>query len=158
MGAPFTFPVAQATPYDNSDSGLVAENVKDAIDESAAQANVAVYTIPLIYNGSVSGSKFISYSNLTPNTPVIIPVNSEFILFSYSNTRSSADYTFEFRKNTTVGTPFYSVSKTNTKYFSQILPSAELFAAGDIISLKYVDNGGNSKDAVWVLGFRAIPV
>ena len=150
------FQFAQATPYDNADSGLVAENVKEAIDELSDKANVAVYTIPLIYNGSISGDTFISYSNLTPNTPIIIPVKGEFIAFSYSNTRSSADYTFEFRRNTTVGTPFFSVSKTNTQYFSQAV-TPEPFEAGDIISLKYIDDGGNSTDGVWILGFRALP-
>ena len=42
MGAPFTFPVAQSTPYDNSDSGLIGENVKEAIDETNGKAKVAV--------------------------------------------------------------------------------------------------------------------
>lgn len=156
MGAPFTFPVAQATPYDNTDSGLAAENVKDAIDEASAQASVAVFTIPLVYNGTLSADTFISYSNLTPNTPVIVPINSEFVAFTFSNSRATADYTIEFRRNTNIGTPFYSVSQTNTQFFADTLPIAELFNAGDFISVKYVDDGGNANDAVWLLGFRAL--
>lgn len=156
MGAPFTFPVAQATPYDNTDSGLAADNVKDAIDEVFQQASIAVFTIPLIYNGTLSSDTFISYSNLTPNTPIVVPVNAEFVGFTFSNSRATADYTIEFRINTNVGTPFYSVSKTNTQFFADTLPTPEVFSAGDVISVKYVDDGGNANDAVWVLGFRAI--
>jgi hypothetical protein len=156
MGAPFTFPVAQATPYDNSDSGLVAENVKDAIDELKQEANVAVFTIPLVYNGTISSDVFISYSNLTPNSPIIVPVNAAFTGFTFSNSRTGADYTIEFRKNTTTGTPFFSVSKTNTQFFAQSVPD-EIFSAGDIITVKYVDDGDNANDVVIILGFRAIP-
>lgn len=155
MSGPFTFPVAQAVPYDNDVSGIPAENVKDAIDYNNAQASVAVFTIPLIYNGTLSGDIFVSYSNLTPNSPIVIPVNAAFTGFTYSNGKTGADYTFEFRRNTTVGTPFYSISKTNTQYFAQSVPD-EIFNAGDIISLKYLDNGTNSNDGVWILAFRAL--
>ncbi len=155
MGAPFTFPVAQATPYDNSDSGLVAENVKDAIDELKEQLNVAVFTIPLVYNGTISSDTFISYSNLTPNSPIVIPVNSEFTGFTFSNSRDGADFGLEFRINTLTGTAFYSVSKNNTRFFADNNPS-QIFNAGDTITVKYLDEGGNSNDVVIVLAFRAI--
>jgi len=156
MGAPFTFQVAEAVPYDNTDSGLVSENTKDAIDEINAKANVAVFTIPLVYNGTISSDTFISYSNLTPNSPIIVPVNSEFVAFTFSNSRSGADYGLEFRINSTTNTPFYSTSKTNTQFFSETVTPPQVFNAGDIISVKYLDQGGNSNDVVIILAFRAL--
>ena len=155
MAGPFTFPVAQSTPYDNTDSGLVAENVKDAIDEIDAKSNAAVFTIPLVYNGNISSDVFISYSNLTPNTPIIIPVDATFLAFTFSNSRSNADYTLEFRINSTTNTPFYSVSKTNTQFFADTNPN-QAFSGGDIISVKYLDDGNNSNDVVITLAFRAL--
>ena len=155
MSGPFTFPVARAIPYDNSDSSSNAENVKDALDEISNIADVAIFTIPLVYNGTISSDRFISYSNLTPNSPIVVPINSEFLGFTFSNSRNGADFGLEFRINTTTGTAFYSVSKTNTRFFSDNNPS-QLFTAGDIITVKYLDQGGNSNDVVIVLTFRAI--
>ena len=157
MAGPFTYPVAVALPFDNSTNGFTAENGQEAIEEAAAIANAAVFTIPLVYNGTLSGTLFISYSNLTPNSPIIIPVNCTFVGFTYSNSAPGADYTFNFRNNVTTGTPFFTVSKTNTQFFAQTIPVPELFTAGDVLSLQYVDNGTNSNDGVWILTFKAEP-
>ena len=156
MPGPFTFPVAEALPFDNSTNGFTSENTQAAIEEVLLQANAAVYTLPLVYNGTLSSDIFISYSNLTPNSPIVVPIASLFVGFTFSNSNTTPDYTIEFRKNTTVGTPFYSVSKTSIQYFAQTLPTPQLFTAGDIISVKYVDDGQNSNDAVWTLAFRAL--
>lgn len=157
MAGPFTFPVAQAVPYDDSDGPLSAGNVKDALDQSADIANAAVFTIPLVYNGTLSGTEFVSYSNLTPNSPIIVPIDCKFVGYTFSNSNSGADYTFEFRNNTDAGAAYYSVSKTNTQFFAETLVTPETFSAGDYFSLKYIDNGTNSSDAVWILTFKAIP-
>ena len=154
---PFTFQVSDAVPFDNATNGFASENAQAAIEEVADIANAAVFTIPLVYNGTLSGTKFISYSNLTPNSPVIVPINCEFVGFTYSNSKSGADYTFNFRNNTTTGTPFFTVSKTNTQFFAQTLPTPETFTAGSEISIQYVDDGTNSNDGVWILTFKALP-
>ena len=157
MPGPFTYPVSLALPFDNSTNGFSSENAQEAIEETGEQANAAIFTIPLIYNGTVSGTKFISYSNLTPNSPIIIPINCEFVGFTYSNSSTGADYTFNFRNNSNASTPFFTVSKNNTQFFSEILITPEVFNAGDFISVQYVDNGTNSNDGVWLLTFKALP-
>lgn len=156
MAAPFTYPVAKSVPFDPSGSTLTAENTEDAIKQAAAVANAAIFPLPLIYNGSVSNGTFFSYSNLTPNAPVIIPVNSNFVGFTFSNANSNADYTLDFRKNTTVGTPFYTTSKTNTQFFQEELVTPEAFNAGDEITIEYGDDGNNANDVAIVLFFKAV--
>lgn len=148
---------AIGTPFDPSGSDLTSTNVEDAIKEAADVANAAVFTIPLIYNGTLSGTQFVSYSNLTPNSPIVIPVNSVFVGFTYSNANTGADYTMNFRNNTNAGTPFFTVSKVNTQFFAETLITPESFTAGDFISVEYVDDGTNSNDGVWVLTFKAVP-
>lgn len=157
MPGPFTYPVSESIYFNGTTEAMMADNAQDGILEAYGQANAAVYTIPLVYNGSISSDTFITYSNLTPNTPIIIPVDSLFVSFTFSNVNASADYTIEFRNNTDAGTPFYSISKVNTLNFAQELPVPEFFTAGSFISIKYVDGGDNSSDVVITISFRAAP-
>lgn len=110
------------------------------------------YAIVLQHNGTVSDGTFIGYDSLLPGntTPIVIPRDSILKDLSFSNSNSSADYTIEFRKNSTVATPFYSVSKVNTKLFTEI-DIDETFSSGDELYIKYVDDGTNASDAVIVL-------
>lgn len=144
--------------FDPTGSTLTATNTQDAIIEAGDTANAAIYPIPLIHNGGVGDGTFLSYSNLTPNAPVIIPVSSTLSGFSFSNAQASADYTLNFRKNTTTGTPFFTVSKTNTQFFIQTLPSPETFNQGDQITIEYVDDGQNANDVALLLFFKAVPL
>ena len=157
MPGPFTYPVSESIYFDGSAEAMSSDNAQDGILEAYGQASAAVYTILLVYNGTLSGTQFISYSNLTPGVPIVIPIDSFFVGFTYSNTSAAADYTMEFRNNTDAGAAFYSVSKTDTKYFAQTLPTPQLFTEGSFISVKYIDDGGNSNDGVWALVFKAAP-
>lgn len=143
--------------FDNSSNGFTATNSQAAIEEARTIADAAIFTIPLIYNGTLSGTTLITYSNLTPDSPVIIPINATFTGFTFSNAQNGADYTLNFRNNTNGGTPFYTVSKTNTRVFAETLPTPESFTAGNFISVQYVDNGTNGNDACVLLIFKAVP-
>lgn len=122
------------------------------------QADAARYTLILQHNGTVGDGTFLGYSSLIPgdDTPVIVPVDSTLIEITYSNSRSNADYTLVFRKNSTIATPFKSISKTNTQFFADTTFN-ETFNAGDEIYVEYQDNGGNSTDAALVLFFQVNP-
>lgn len=154
MPSPFTTPTADSTPFDNDTNGFESDNVQEAIEEVLELADAAIYTIPLVYNGTLSGTQFISYSNLTPDSPIVIPKKSSFVGFTFSNSRTGADYTINLRNNTTTGTPFYTTSKTNTQFFAETLATPEPFEAGDTISVQYADNGTNGSDGVWLLTFK----
>lgn len=153
--------VAESVPFDNSTNGYEADNVQGAIEEGVTSAlNTPIYTIVLQHNGTVSDGTWLGYDSLLPgnDTPIIIPRNADFTEFTFSNNNAGADYTLTFRKNSLVATPFYTISKVNTQFFQQSLPTEEPFSAGDQIYIQYGDDGSNASDAVILLGFRAEPV
>lgn len=162
-------PTADQVSFDNEPEGTPIftqsspETVQEAISAGGEKAQIALdtprYTILLQNNGTVSNNTFIGYDSLIPGdaTPVIIPVKSQFLEFTFSNANNNADYTLEFRKNTLVGTPFFSASKTNTQFFSQDGVD-EPFDAGDQIYVKYIDDGNSASDAVILLTFKSIPL
>lgn len=145
------------TFFDNSTNGFTANNVQEAIEEVEFIAAPLIVPILLTHNGTLSNNTFLGYDNLLPgdSTPVIAPITGNFTVFTWSNSRSFADFELEFRKNTTVGTPFFSWSVNNTKTASVVLPTPEPFTAGDEIYVKYVDQGFNASDAAVVLGFKS---
>jgi len=166
MAGPFTTPVAESVPFEaerNPDFNglpgpLVAENVQDAIEEvyNLSPGN-ARFTITLTHNGAVSNNTFIGYLNTIPgnNSPVILAIDCQLNEFTFTNNRSGADYTLEFRKNSTTATPFLTVSKTNTQFFAE-QGIAENFNSGDQVYVKCLDDGLNPRDVVICMYFRKI--
>jgi hypothetical protein len=133
------------------------DNVQDALDNVADLVATLVVPISLVYNGTLSNGNFIGYSNLIPGdaTPVIAPITGDFSEFTFSNNSANADFALEFRKNTTVGTPFYTWSVDNTQSAAVELVTPEPFTIGDRIYVKYIDEGTNAQDAAIVLHFKA---
>lgn len=160
--------VASEIPFDNNPNGTpvftesTPENVQEALEASGEKGQLALdtprYTILLQNNGVVSGGTFIGYDSLIPGdaTPVIIPINSQLIEFTWSNSRSTADFTLIFRRNSTTTTAFYSTSRTNAQFFAEDGVD-QIFDAGDQIYIQYQDDGGNASDAVIVLVLKALP-
>lgn len=145
-----------------STTDLTSVEVNSAINESALLADLALntprYAIPLVYNGTVGNNTFIGYSNLVPGdaTPIVIPIKSRLIEYTFSNSNASADFTIELIKNSTTNTAFNSESKINTASFVKTGLN-ELFLSGETIYIKYLDNGTNASDCVIVLFFKAVP-
>lgn len=160
---------ALETPFTNLKADLSGpiftesdpDNIQDAIEASGEKGQLALdtprYTILLQNNGTVSNNSFIGYDSLIPgdSSPVIIPIKSELIEYTFSNSKFS-DFTLEFRKNTLTGTSFFSDTRTNTQFYSENSLS-ETFNAGDEIYIKYIDNGTNASDAVILLVLKALP-
>jgi len=167
MAGPFTTPVAQSTPfepnrnpdYNGNVGALSADNVQDAIEEAYnnAPGKIARYTITLTHNGAVGNGTFFGYSNLIPGdaSPILFPFASTLTEFTFTNKKNKADYTLKFRKNSTTATPFYTVSKVNTQFFSDANVN-ETFAAGDTIFVQYQDDGANARDVGIVLFLQRV--
>lgn len=155
---------AGQTPFDGTEDTagtpvvppFTSENARDGIIEARTEAlGLPRFTLTLSYNGVISGNTFIGYLNTIPGdtTPVIFPFDCVVEEFTFSNSRSGADYTLEFRKNTTGGAAFFDISKTNTQFFSDATIS-QSFSEGDQIYIKYIDDGRNAKDVMLILYFR----
>jgi len=148
---------AENISFDNTGNGPISDDVQNAIGEVYDIAAPLVVPINLIYNGSLSNNEFIGYSNLIPgdDTPVISPITGNFVGFTFSNNRASADFALEFRKNTTGGGAFFTWSVNNTQTADVTLGSPESFNAGDQIYIKYIDEGNNARDVAIVLKFKS---
>ena len=143
------------TPTDD-----ISENtVQEAIGSGVSTAlNTPRFSIPLIYNGTVSNNEFIGYSNLLPGdaTPIVIPIDSFLEEYTFSNNKTTADFTIELRRNGTTATVFNSVSKVNTQQFVETGIN-QVFDQGDNIYVKYIDDGTNAQDVTILLILRALP-
>ena len=140
-----------------TDDDFIADNAQDAIIELLGIAAPLRVPLPLIYNGTLSNGNWIGYSNLLPGdlTPIICPIDGFFVEFTWSNKSATADFALEFRKNSTVATPFFTWSVDNTKSAAIVLPTQEAFSIGDTIYIKYIDEGTNAQDAAIVLLFKS---
>jgi hypothetical protein len=159
MGAPFTFPVAEAVPFDGTEATptpFVAENVKDGIIEARNSApGKARVTIPCIHNGTLSNGFWIGYSELVSSdtTPIVIPWNSRLKEVSFSANRNSMDGQMDFYVNgTSVGDIVYSESFVNVNRVKVFLPDFAL-SANDLLRMRWVDNGQNPRDMALMLFF-----
>ena len=166
MSGPYTYPVAIAVPFDGTEDSdgnpvvppFASENVRDAIIEARDSAtSLARFVIPLSYNGTINNNTFIGYLNTIPgdDSPVILPSDAILREYTFSNKRSNADYTLEFRKNSLTATPFHTVSKVNTQFFYEDTLT-ELFNAGDQIYVKYKDDGQNAQDISIILFYEKV--
>lgn len=119
---------------------------------------IPVFSVQLQHQGNVSNGTFYGYAANTPgdSTPVVIFRKSRLDYFSFSNTRDTADYDIEFRINTTVGTPFQTISKVDTQFFAQNMTSAQVFQQGDRIYVKNIGTGTSPADVAISLGFTGI--
>lgn len=140
------------------------DNVQQAIEIAGSNAQSAldtpIFPIILTHNGTVGGGTFLGYSSLIPgdDTPIVVGRDADLVNFTFSNGNANADYSLIFRKNSTVASPFLTVSKTNEQFFSFDLITPESFLAGDRIYIEYQDDGTNASDVGMVLNFRAEPI
>lgn len=149
--------VARSVPFDNDTNGFSAEDTQAAIEEAkATAAGLPRFTLPLIYNGTVSNGDWITYSNLTPNARIILPVKCRLQEVSWSNSRSSADFDYDLYKNGRgTGTLLDTLEIRNLQYgyFTSINQD---FNAGDIIDIEYIDQGTNASDLCTILYFQML--
>lgn len=150
-------PVAQAIPFDNtSATGFTSDNVQDAIAEAKSDA-IALprYTIVTVFNGTVSNSQWLGYSNLLPgdDTPILVPTKARLREVTFANSNSAVDGTLNLYKNGLAsGNIFDGLNIVNQQNVSFSVD--ELFQAGDVLRGRWVDTGTNPSDAAIVYFFQ----
>jgi len=158
MSGPFTFPVAQAVPFDGSDAlpPFVAENAKEGIIEARNSApGKARAPITLQHNGTLGNNNWHGYSSSIPSntTPIILPWDCTLTEYTFSNQNTSVDGNMEFYLNgTSAGDIIYTINFNNVNQTLTDLPDLD-FVAGDLLRLRWDDNGQNPSDVASVLFF-----
>jgi hypothetical protein len=164
MGAPFTFQVAAATPFDGAEDTdgnavtppFVAENTRDAIIEARETAQgKARAPILLLHNGSMSNGFWHGYSELisSDQSPIPIPWDCTLTEYTFSNNRTSVDGRMDFYVNGTDPADIvYSISFSNVNRVLTDSPNFDL-NAGDLLRLRWVDQGQNPRDVGSTLFF-----
>ena len=137
--------------------GWDADNVKDGILEAKSLAiDVPRFTVPLIMNSNMSNGDWITYSNLTPDSSVIIPFESYLKEVTWSNSRSGVSFDFEYYHNGRDTTKILTQEVRNSSDASGVFANInQLLHQGDVLDIKYVDQGLNCSDLVMLLMFRA---
>lgn len=149
--------VAKSEPFDNSTNGFTATNTQEAIEEARNTATgLLVYAVSIIRNGSMSNGDWLGKGELLSNTPsYVAPRNLQFIGLSWGNASPNVDFDLEFYKNGRATTKFRTYEARNLQYgFAYGWDNA--FSAGDILDIKYIDQGDNASDFVVDLLFKAV--
>jgi len=155
-------PVAGQIPFDNDTNGFASEEVQSAIEEARdTAAGFPRAGLALIQNGTMSNNDLVSYSHLTPNTPIVFPVNTQINEVTFSNNRNSIECDLEIwdgglSGGTLVSTLNVSTGTELTQLFD-LNPDNLIFNAGDLIQIRYVDQGTNARDMVVTLWISRIP-
>jgi len=153
-------PDSASIPFD--DPGFVSDNTLDAIVEAKnTAAGFPRAGIILVYNGTVSNNDLISYSNLTPNTPIVFPVNTQINEVTFANNRNSVECDLEIYDGGTGGTLVKTLNVStgagvNNQVFDVNVDNLT-FDAGDFVQIVYKDQGTNARDMVVTLWISRIP-
>ncbi len=148
--------------FDPSTSNLTSDNVQDAITETLeSAAGFPRAGLALVQNGISSNNDLISYSHLTPNTPIVFPVNTQLNELTFSNDRTSVECDLEiWDGGVDTGTLVKTINVTSgADNYEAFDLNADLltFNAGEIIQIKYIDQGTNARDMVVTLWISRIP-
>ena len=165
MAGPFTYPVAVSLPFDGTETSdgvivtppFVSDNARDGIIEAR---NTAIGKVranrTFLHNGVMSNGFWHGYSELIPsnNTPIIIPWNCILKEYTFAANRTSIDGIMNFYLNgTTTGDIVYSVNFTNVNRTLINFPDLS-FALGDLLRLRWVDQGQNPRDVSSTFDFQ----
>jgi len=154
-------PVAEQVPFDNDTNNFVSEDTQSAIEEARdTAAGFPRAGLALVQNGTMSDGDLVSYSHLTPQTPIVFPVNTQLNEMTMSNNRTSVECDIEIWDGGLSGTLIKTVSFSTGSRNSDIADlnvDVLTFAAGDEVQLVYKDQGTNARDMVVVLWISRIP-
>jgi len=154
-----TSQVSDSVPF--SDNDFTSTNVHDAIIE--AQENAEGFPragLSLVLNGTMGNNDLVSYSNLTPDTPIIFPVNTKLNEVTFSNNKNSIEADLELWRGG-VGDTLITTLNINTGagVKTQVFDLNSLnisFTAGELLQIRYKDQGTNARDMVVVLWISRI--
>jgi len=153
---------SEETPFDNSTNSFAADDAQAAIEEARdTAAGFPRAGLVLVQNGTMRNGDLVSYSNLTPNTPIVFAVNTQINEVTFSNKRNSVECDLEIYDGGIGGTLIKTLNVSTgagvkTQIFDVTVDSLT-FSAGDIIQIEYVDQGTNARDMVVTLWISRIP-
>jgi hypothetical protein len=153
--------VAGQVPFDNDTNNFTSEDTQSAIEEARdLAAGFPRAGISLVYNGTVSNNDLISYSNLTPQTTIVFPVNTQLNELTFANNRTSVDCDIEIwdggvTSGTLIKTVNVSTGAGDNAVFDLNADNLT-FNAGEFIQLRYIDQGTNARDMALVLWISRI--
>lgn len=151
--------VAEQIPFEDVD--FAAEDTQSAIIEAKeSAAGFPRSGLALVQNGTMNNGDLVSYSHLTPGTPIVFPVNTQINEITMSNNRTSVECDLEIYDGGTGGTLVKTVSFStggDKSDVADINVDNLTFNAGDEIQIVYVDQGTNARDMVVVLWISRIP-
>lgn len=155
-------PVADQVPFDNENNTFTSETTQEAIEEAReTAAGFPRAGLSLVQNGTMGDGDLVSYSNLTPQTPIVFPVNTQLNEITFSNNRNSVECDLEIWDGGTGGTLIKTVNISTGAGVSTQAVDLNIdnitFSAGDEIQLVYKDQGTNARDMVVVLWISRIP-
>ena len=155
MSGPFTYPVAEALPFDNETNDFVSDNAQDAIEEARDTApGLARASIIMSYNGTIRDDTWVGYTESIDSydTPILIPWNCTLKEITFSNKRTSVDGKLNMYLNGTSSSDIvYTMNFSNTR--SIIFYMDMDFVDGDLLRFRWVDEGQNPNDVGIVLFF-----
>lgn len=149
-------------PFDNDGTNFVSEDTRSAIIEAReSAAGFPRSGLALVQNGTSNNGDLVSYSHLTPNTPIVFPVNTQINEITFSNNRNSVECDLEIwdggvASGTLVKTVSFSTGSIKSDV-ADINVDNLTFTAGNEIQIVYVDQGTNARDMVVVLWISRIP-
>jgi len=162
MANPYINQVAQSVPFESEPTRLngfpdTVLTTQDAIEYAKQNAEGFPRAgIPLIFNGTAGNGDWISYSNLTPNVPIIFPVKTKLSELTWANNNGDRDFDLEFYEQD--GTTYIDKLEVRNSpekygYFENM---TYIFDAGTGLRIKYIDQGKNCKDLCVVLWISRI--
>lgn len=115
MAGPFTFPVAQAVPFESNrnGSGLQSQDVQSAIEEVKNDAiDNDRYQVSVFYNGNANNGRYLeAFPGIdTFDAPIIIPENSVIRTVTLGTVSNSGPFSVSLFKTTNLTTPILTLT------------------------------------------------
>lgn len=114
-----------------------------------ANIEAARATITLTHNGNLNNNAWLGYTQSIPSndSPILIPWNSKLVEVAFSNRRTSVDGNLEFFLNGTApGDIFRTWAFVNVNRVQSLVGISDSFSAGDLLALRWDDQGQNPND------------
>lgn len=162
MAGPFTFPVAQAVPFEPNrnpqyggnpgPSGIASENTQDAIEEAKADAiayadTVSRWEATCAFDGTGSTGRWLAWTQNNPsnNSPLVVPKNGAVTELGFSCTSNATTTITLFKNGVSTGTTISVAAAT-----SAIVTGLNVtFVAGNKLSFQ-VTSGSSGRPSVFM--------
>jgi hypothetical protein len=137
--------------------GWNATDVKGAIVEGRTGTEaLLIFVVSITRNGSMSNGDWFGKGELLGSTPTFVfPRNMKLLGISWGNTNASTDFDLEFYKNGR-GTTKFRTYEARNKTYDYAYGWTDIFAAGNYLDIKYIDQGDNVSDMGLDIFFTAV--